>query len=304
MHYVCKLGNTTSLHAILENDFSLTDVEKNDMIKSQGPIMLGPLPKAWERMNTTLQEVENCMVTFGVINHVHINLNRFATIYYQDTRSNEAAEKYFRNVTYCLFNSQKSSTMKVILSGNGYLSPVLLNTFLTGFINPWTPFQPDLSKRPSQITERSSNPFTITTLSACTLPTPPWLQSQPKYSEQPHLQKAPVIPFKNNYPPKHLVTPQTPATTPNLVGHSTIQLEHLAFQINSRIHLNHGNDGITNYSPIATNKDKRTTLMIRNIPNKYTQEMLIDHLNTVVYAKYTFLYLRMASHIKLQSSLL
>ncbi|KAI9358089.1 RNA recognition motif 2-domain-containing protein [Pilaira anomala] len=44
---------------------------------------------------------------------------------------------------------------------------------------------------------------------------------------------------------------------------------------------------------IASGKDKRTTFMIRNIPNKYTQKMLIDSLNETHANTYDFVYLRM-----------
>ncbi|KAF9200510.1 hypothetical protein BGZ49_009278 [Haplosporangium sp. Z 27] len=40
-------------------------------------------------------------------------------------------------------------------------------------------------------------------------------------------------------------------------------------------------------------EDKRTTYMIRNIPNKYTQQMLVECLNKTHFGKYDFLYLRM-----------
>ena len=39
--------------------------------------------------------------------------------------------------------------------------------------------------------------------------------------------------------------------------------------------------------------DQRTTCMIRNIPNKYTQTMLIEWLNETYQGQYDFLYLRM-----------
>ncbi|KAG0053072.1 hypothetical protein BGZ83_001715 [Gryganskiella cystojenkinii] len=39
--------------------------------------------------------------------------------------------------------------------------------------------------------------------------------------------------------------------------------------------------------------DKRTTYMIRNIPNKYTQEMLLECINETHFGKFDFLYLRM-----------
>ncbi|KAF9181804.1 hypothetical protein BGZ51_005168 [Haplosporangium sp. Z 767] len=39
--------------------------------------------------------------------------------------------------------------------------------------------------------------------------------------------------------------------------------------------------------------DKRTTFMIRNIPNKYTQSMLLDCINETHFGKFDFLYLRM-----------
>ncbi|KAF8933932.1 hypothetical protein BGZ58_006040 [Dissophora ornata] len=39
--------------------------------------------------------------------------------------------------------------------------------------------------------------------------------------------------------------------------------------------------------------DKRTTFMIRNIPNKYTQQMLLQCINETHFGKFDFLYLRM-----------
>ncbi|KAJ3051492.1 hypothetical protein HK097_007505 [Rhizophlyctis rosea] len=48
-----------------------------------------------------------------------------------------------------------------------------------------------------------------------------------------------------------------------------------------------------NVYDIVMGKDKRTTFMIRNIPNKYTQQMLIDFLNETHKGQYDFLYLRM-----------
>ena len=42
---------------------------------------------------------------------------------------------------------------------------------------------------------------------------------------------------------------------------------------------------------IANEEDTRTTLMIRNIPNKYTQSMLLDAINKKLQATYDFFYL-------------
>ena len=44
---------------------------------------------------------------------------------------------------------------------------------------------------------------------------------------------------------------------------------------------------------IQAGLDSRTTCMLRNIPNKYTQAMLIDYVNESHYGLYDFLYLRM-----------
>ncbi|KAF9298269.1 hypothetical protein BGZ88_007303 [Linnemannia elongata] len=44
--------------------------------------------------------------------------------------------------------------------------------------------------------------------------------------------------------------------------------------------------------PLAPS-DKRTTFMIRNIPNKYTQPMLLECINATHFGKFDFLYLRM-----------
>lgn len=46
-------------------------------------------------------------------------------------------------------------------------------------------------------------------------------------------------------------------------------------------------------SKIASGMDTRTTFMIKNIPNKYTLDMLIELLNIYIFGKYDFLYLRM-----------
>ena len=42
---------------------------------------------------------------------------------------------------------------------------------------------------------------------------------------------------------------------------------------------------------IHTNKDMRTTVMVRNIPNKYTQQMLLDEVNVNHTGTYDFFYL-------------
>jgi hypothetical protein len=46
-------------------------------------------------------------------------------------------------------------------------------------------------------------------------------------------------------------------------------------------------------SRVISGLDKRTTFMIRNIPNKYTQQMLIDTINDTHFGQFDFLYLRM-----------
>ncbi|KAI9000302.1 RNA recognition motif 2-domain-containing protein [Gaertneriomyces semiglobifer] len=55
---------------------------------------------------------------------------------------------------------------------------------------------------------------------------------------------------------------------------------------------NSGNNELNLYN-IAMGYDTRTTFMIRNIPNKYTQRMLIEFLNRTHKGEYDFLYLRM-----------
>jgi hypothetical protein len=44
---------------------------------------------------------------------------------------------------------------------------------------------------------------------------------------------------------------------------------------------------------IIGGEDQRTTFMIRNIPNKYTQQMLLDLINETHRGQYDFVYLRM-----------
>jgi len=42
---------------------------------------------------------------------------------------------------------------------------------------------------------------------------------------------------------------------------------------------------------IKRGEDTRTTIMIKNIPNKYTQQLLLDEINRNHYGKYDFFYL-------------
>jgi len=51
------------------------------------------------------------------------------------------------------------------------------------------------------------------------------------------------------------------------------------------------NQYVISFDKIISNKDKRTTLMIRNIPNKYTISALMDEINSCFEGKYDFLYL-------------
>lgn len=48
---------------------------------------------------------------------------------------------------------------------------------------------------------------------------------------------------------------------------------------------------IPNEKDCVEGREKRTTLMIRNIPNKYTQTMLLEELNEVLHRKFDFFYL-------------
>ena len=50
-------------------------------------------------------------------------------------------------------------------------------------------------------------------------------------------------------------------------------------------------DNIINISKIIKNKDKRTTLIIRNIPNKYTIQLLLIELSTNFNNKFDVIYL-------------
>ncbi|KAG0307000.1 hypothetical protein BGZ98_001308 [Dissophora globulifera] len=52
-------------------------------------------------------------------------------------------------------------------------------------------------------------------------------------------------------------------------------------------------DPQVNKLTMTTAADKRTTFMIRNIPNKYTQQMLLECINETHFAMFDFLYLRM-----------
>jgi hypothetical protein len=44
-----------------------------------------------------------------------------------------------------------------------------------------------------------------------------------------------------------------------------------------------------NMENIISGKDKRTTLMLRNIPNKYTLQNLVDEINSSFWGKYDFI---------------
>jgi len=48
---------------------------------------------------------------------------------------------------------------------------------------------------------------------------------------------------------------------------------------------------IPNEKALLDGSERRTTLMIRNIPNKYTQSMLLEELNEVLHRKFDFFYL-------------
>ena len=51
------------------------------------------------------------------------------------------------------------------------------------------------------------------------------------------------------------------------------------------------NDTQINLDRIANNKDQRTTLMIRNIPNRYTQANMIHFVNINFKGLYDFIYM-------------
>ncbi|KAF9920565.1 hypothetical protein FBU30_009572, partial [Linnemannia zychae] len=65
----------------------------------------------------------------------------------------------------------------------------------------------------------------------------------------------------------------------------------------SNAHNNSMNSNISNVQKdinvTPAPNDKRTTFMIRNIPNKYTQPMLLECINETHFGKFDFLYLRM-----------
>jgi len=46
-----------------------------------------------------------------------------------------------------------------------------------------------------------------------------------------------------------------------------------------------------NLLDVLNGKDMRTTLMIKNIPNKYTQSMLLQKINTSHHMQYNYFYL-------------
>lgn len=61
----------------------------------------------------------------------------------------------------------------------------------------------------------------------------------------------------------------------------------------SKFSTNHKNEEVVDYKinleNIIIGKDKRTTLMLRNIPNKYTLQNLVDEINTSFFGKYDYI---------------
>jgi len=181
--------------------------------------------------------------------------------------------------------------------------PPIKNNYFTGFLNPWSNFQVPVQEctqpqykdtiyelkplpRNSFLQNAIATPPASTFHSPCTL-----TRRSSSSSSYKHIMDDVIRPsFLSNPAPlfKKVLQPRI----------SEQGLLTMAQELKHRLKNNNTNDGITDYISIATRSDKRTTLMIRNIPNKYTQEMLIDHLNTHVFSQYNFLYLRMVYHTK------
>lgn len=81
----------------------------------------------------------------------------------------------------------------------------------------------------------------------------------------------------------------TPSVFSVLSDYERLESEEDIPRIDSKKSFNHEID----LNMIETDKDRRTTCMIKNIPNKYTQQMLIDHLDESHAGRYDFVYLRM-----------
>lgn len=54
---------------------------------------------------------------------------------------------------------------------------------------------------------------------------------------------------------------------------------------------------------IITGKDKRTTIMLRNIPNKYTLQNLVDEINSIFVGKYDYINLPIDFEVLLNKKL-
>ena len=63
----------------------------------------------------------------------------------------------------------------------------------------------------------------------------------------------------------------------------------------------HENQFFLNFERIISGKDKRTTLMIRNIPNKYNINLLYEEINSYIEDKFDFLYLPTDSSVNMIS---
>ncbi|KAJ1969482.1 hypothetical protein IWQ62_000592 [Dispira parvispora] len=69
---------------------------------------------------------------------------------------------------------------------------------------------------------------------------------------------------------------------------SYVEMAALGNELTLRVGKNH-----VNYLRVISGDDKRTTFMLRNIPNKYTQKMLLDLINKTHFGQFDFFYLRM-----------
>lgn len=98
---ICKFGNVVCLQNVLENDFSLSDDQKNELIKCQGSLSLGPLSSPSAKVK--VEDIVSYMIAFGDIGHVEICDKSYATLIFNDSRSNLEAVIYFDKQVKYLF---------------------------------------------------------------------------------------------------------------------------------------------------------------------------------------------------------
>jgi hypothetical protein len=106
--------------------------------------------------------------------------------------------------------------------------------------------------------------------------------SQSSFSSQLYSNIFPMVKPKTSYlPPSHLSTEDS----------SREEQQERGRPRKRPLYEEEKNFYVINLDKIREGRDLRTTMMIRNIPNKYTQKMLLSAINKNFVGTYNFLYL-------------